>query len=172
MSTMHYLPWVRLIQSMPNFLKVHFNIILSRKSRYQCCFIFLFFLAKLCTHFLCQSTACTREHDCWNVMYLTCWQQCLRNVNIWYWFNIIEIFSFAPCTFQRHIPKTNSLMGRQSNCKFCTTHLYSLLQNKCLCPQNHVWFQQAISLILPFVAIFIRALRHCQNIAHAVLLCF
>ena len=70
-----------------------------------------FFLTKLCTHILCQSIAHSREHDRWNVMYLTCWQQCLMNINIWYWFNIIAIFSLSPCTFSMAYSKDNLTCG-------------------------------------------------------------
>lgn len=80
-----------------------------------------FFSAKLCTHFLCQSGAYTREHDCWNVMYLTCWQQVREECKHLVWFNITD-FRFHLAPFQWHIPKTKSLVGRPNQLQIlCST---------------------------------------------------
>jgi len=97
-------------------------------------FIFLF-SAKLWTHFLCQRTACTRKHYCWNVTYLTCWQQCLRNVNIWYWFNIID-FRFHLAPFQWHIPKTNSLVGRPNQLQIFSSTSVPFIMKHMLVPSE------------------------------------
>ena len=158
---MQYLPRVRLIQSMPILFKVNFNIILSRKSRYQCCFIFLFF-PQNCAHTsyvrvvrtlenMTAGMSCTSLAD----------SKCVRNVNIWY-DSILRIFVFTLHHFNGIFQRQTLLWPDQTNCKFCAARLCPLLRKAYSCPQSHACFRlprRTPTAFLPSESVLLHRLR-------------